>query len=435
MRKVLAIATVILLSVTMSLVAGGVQEGSEAVELSVWSGYPEMEAFYRHVADEFVKTHPNVTVDVVTHPLREFEQKLSATIPSDTAADIIDISVYANRKFIEAGFIPENPANVQEYLNTPGRYSSFAVSSNTYQGKTYGLPNFQGRTALFWNKDMFAEADLSGPPETFDQMFEYATKLAEFDDSGNLVRSGHSLRLSGQGSGVAEKFWFVLYPMGGTILEEGSEEGKYHAGYDNEAGFNALKYYIDALYTAGWDSHKIKHDAEAFELEQTAMFFRESWVIGDAAKKAPDLNYDTAVVPSAERWGRITNIQNLYVTRAAENADLAWEYILLCATEANQLWVLDNIGWLPARQDIDFKASIAKNPQIKAFLDSPDGYGEFGYIPIACFDEISTKFAEKLVAAFLDEGLANNEAGIRKVLSASAKETNDILKKAGLYSE
>ncbi len=435
MRKVMAVAIILVLAATMSLSAGGTQEEAKAVELSVWSGYPEMEAFYRHVADEFIKMNPNVTIDVVTHPLREFEQKLSATIPSDTSADIIDVSVYANQKFIEAGYIPENPSNVDEFVNAPGRYSEFAKNSNTYQGTQYGVPNFQGRTALFWNKDMFEEAGLPGPPTTFDQMFEYASKLAKYDAAGNLVRSGHSLRLSGQGSGVAEKFWFVLYPMGGTIIEEGKEDGKYHNGYNNEAGFNALKYYIDALYTAGWDSHKIKHDAEAFELEQTAMFFRESWVIGDAAQKAPNLNYGTAVVPSAERWGRITNIQNLYVTRSAEDPDLAWEYVLFCMTEENQQWLLDNIGWLPARQDIDLSASVAKNPQIGAFLESPDGYGEFGYIPIASFDEISTKFAERLVAAFLNEGLAGNDAAIWKVLQDSAAETDTILKKDGLYSE
>ncbi len=438
MRRNFFIAFALLIVTSISLTAGGNQEGTdveESVELSVWSGYPEMESFYKHAAEGFAKIHPNVSVEIVTHPLREFEQKLSATIPSDTSADILDVSVYAIQKFTEAGFIPKNPDNVNDFVNATGRYSTFAKSNNTYLGDMYGVPNFQGRTVLFWNKDMFAEAGLTGPPKTFDEMYEYAKLLAKYDDSGNLTRSGHSLRLSGQGSGVAEKWWFVLYPMGGTIIEEGSEAGKYHAAYNNKGGFDALKFYIDALYTDGWDSHMIKHDAEAFELEQTAMFFRESWVIGDIAKKAPGLNYDTAVVPSAARWGRITNIQNLYVTRASEYSDLAWEFILYCMSEENQQWLLENVGWLPARQDIDLEDIISRNPQIKAFLDSPAGYEEFGYIPIASFDELSTKLAERLVSAFLDDSLAGNDTAIRTLLAEAAEETNTILKKAGLFSE
>ena len=196
MRKLFLLALSAALICSIGLFAGGSQDAdSGAVNLSVWSGYPEMEAYYRYAADEYKKIHPEVSVEVVTHPLREYEQKLSATIPSNTAADIIDVSVYANQKFIEAGFIPKNPPKVLEFIKKSGRYSKFALGNNTYQGDIYGVPVFQGRTVLFWNKDMFAEAGLSGPPKTFDEMYEYAAKLAKYDASGNLTRSGHSLRI------------------------------------------------------------------------------------------------------------------------------------------------------------------------------------------------------------------------------------------------
>ncbi len=417
-------------------VAGGAQETKGGpVTLSLWSGYPEMEPFYKYAAEQYKKSHPEVEVNVLAQPLREFEQKLSATIPSDTAADIIEISMYANQKFIEAGLIPELPAKVKDYFMVPGRYSDFAKNNNTYKGKIYGLPIFQGRTALYWNKAMFKEAGLTAAPKTFAEMAEFAKKLAKTDASGNLTRSGHSLRLSGQGSGVAEKFWFVLYPMGGTILEEGKEKGKYHAGYNNDAGRKALKYYIDAIHVDKWDSHAIKHDAEAFELGMTAMFFRESWVIGDIAKKAPTLEYDTAPVPTDMRWGRITNPVNLYVTRSSKNADTAWDFAMFMNEPANLTWLLDNVGWLPVRQDVDLASVYAKKPQFKSFTMNDPKYEEFGYTVIAAFDEVMTKFAERLVSAFLDKSLANNPQGIEKVIADAANETNEILKKAKLYSE
>ena len=51
-------------------------------------------------------------------------------------------------------------------------------------------------------------------------------------------------------------------------------------------------------------------DADAFERGQTAMFIRESWVIGDIAAKAPDLKYATATLPR----GSIGAPVNLYVS-------------------------------------------------------------------------------------------------------------------------
>jgi len=305
----------------------------------------------------------------------------------------------------------------------------------TYKNTLYGVPFFQGKTALYWNVDMFKAAGLTRAPQTYAEMAEYAKKLAVYDKNGNLVRSGHSLRLSGQGSGLAEKWWFVLFPMGGTIIEPGKEAGKYHAGYNNDAGRKALTYYIDAVYKDKWDSFKIKHDAEAFELEQTAMFLRESWVIGDIAQKAPKLNYATAPVPSDMRAGRITNLQNLYVTKSCKNPDVAWDFIEFLVNDDNQRWMLDNVGWLPSRQDVDFSGILARKPQLKGFVEMPAGFQEYGYVPIAVFDELLTKLAERLAMAFLDSSLEGNPKAIAKVISDAADETNAILTKAKLFSE
>ncbi len=439
MKKGLTMVLVLMLLVApvSFLMAGGQSDNKTdgQVKISIWGGFPELEPFYKHAAAAYTEMHPNVEFDIVTHPLREFEQKLSATIPSNTAADIIEISMYANQKFIEAGLIPELPKNVNDFFMVDGRYSAFAKKNNTYNGKIYGLPLFQGRTALFWNKKMFEEAGLPGPPKTMAQMAEYAKKLAKYDADGNLVRSGHSLRLSGQGSGVAEKWWFVLYPMGGTIIKEGSKPGTYSAGYDNEAGRKALQYYLDAIYTDKWDSHNIKHDADAFVMEQTAMFFRESWVIGYAAKNNPGMEYDTAPVPSDMRWGRITNPVSLYVSQSCKNPDVAWDFAMFTNKKENLVWLLDNVGWLPVRQDIDYSDIYNKTPQFKAFTMNDPNYEEFGYIAIAPFDEIMTKLAERIVGAFLDSSLSSNPKAVEDFISAAAEETNNILKKAGMYGK
>ncbi|MCF0261590.1 MAG: extracellular solute-binding protein [Sphaerochaetaceae bacterium] len=432
-KKLVIVLLVLVAAVSMVFASGSTEAKPE--KLTVWSGYPEMEPFYKYVAEQFKQTHPNVEVEITTLSLREFEQKLAATIPSGTASDIFETSIAQSKIYSEAGLLPANPDYVNEFVEKEGRYGSLVMRDTVTNGKRYGVPIFQGRTALYYNKDYFAEAGITEPPKTFEEMYEMAKKLAVYDEKGNLVRSGHSLRLSGQGSGTAEKFWFVLYPMGATILEEGKVAGTYHAGYNNEGGYKALKYYIDAVFKDNWDDQRVKHDTEAFELGFTAMYFRESNVIGDIAQKVPDLNYGTATVPSDVRWGRITNINYLYVSNTCKNQELAWEYILLCNTDENQAWLLENVGWLPVRQDVDLSAVLEKQPAYAAFVYTDDTYEEFAPNPISCFDEIETKLAERIVAAFLDGSLLDNEAGMKKVLQDAADETNAILKRNNMYGE
>ena len=49
------------------------------------------------------------------------------------------------------------------------------------------------------------------------------------------------------------------------------------------------------------DDPKIQHDADAFVAGNTAMLFREAWVIGEIQKKNPSLDYGVYPIPA---WTR-----------------------------------------------------------------------------------------------------------------------------------
>ena len=409
--------------------AAAVGTGSKA--LSVWSGYPEMKPYYERVAAEFAKTHSDVKVEILTHPLREFEQKLSATIPAKTVADIIEISVYANQKFIEADLIPKNPPEMTDFARA--NYPEFNLKlMSDKDGAVYGLPLFWGSSGIYYNKKMYAEAGISELPKTMDELEAAATKVAR-RDGDNVTRGGFSFRKSGGGSGIAEKWWIMAYPHGATILEK-TPSGKFHAGYANEGGVRTLQRYIDGLYKHRYDTFNLKADAEGFQLEQHAGFQRETWVIGDTTKKAPNIEYDAFQIPTDKRSGLLVGASNLYITGAAKDPKLAWEFIQESQKQEHLLAMLDEIGWVPLRQKgFDPATVVAKKPQFKAFLSYPDTVEKFNYEPIAEFDEIMTKLAERLSAAYLDQSLLDNKPGMQKVLDDAAKETNDILRKANRF--
>ena len=191
----------------------------------------------------------------------------------------------------------------------------------------------------------------------------------------NPTRSGWSLRLTGGGSGVAEKFWTIMHQYGGSIVEQ-TADGMWKNGYSNEAGQQALQLYVDLINKDNVVTPELKGDAEGFELGTTAMFIRESWVIGDIASKAPDLEYDTALLPE----GTIALPVNLYVTNDNSEAYAFVEYAL---KPEYQLWLFENVGWLPNRQDVDYTPVIEAIPQVEAFLNVPEEHNLFTVPPIA----------------------------------------------------
>jgi multiple sugar transport system substrate-binding protein len=409
----------------------GFKVTSDQITLSIWADDAGMAPWYQKVTAAYTQLHPNVKFDVQAFAVRDFETKIAAALPSDTAADILQGSGTTFRKYVEPGLINKNPDSVTKIVSDPNIFPKELTDGLVYKNNYYGMPFYQGRHAIYYNTDYFAAAGLTTPPATMDDLTTYAQKLVKVE-GGNMTVSGLSLRLTGAGSGIAEKFMMFLYPNGGNILEQAGD-GKYHNGYNNDAGLKTLKMYIDMLYKYKTDDPKIKHDTDAFQTGSTAMYARESNVVGDTAKKAPNLKYSTAPMPKGVRWGDLSSPICLVTTRATKNADTAWDFIMFSQQEQYLNLLLSDIGWIPQRTDYAYSDALKAHPQLAAFVFKDPNYKLFTTPSIAPFDEIETKLAERLSKAYLDPSLLDNTAGMKKVLEDAAKETDDILKKANLY--
>ncbi len=397
--------------------------GDAPVTLNVWGGYPEMDAVYKKAGEAYTAAHPNVTFTVFSTDLRGFEQKLTTALPSNTAGDVVIRTSNFLARFIDQGLLAPVPADLLATVSSD-RYIDTVLTDSSYKGNVVGVPLFSSGSALYYNKDMLAEAGLSGPPTTMDQIWEYAKKLAKVDASGNVTRSGFSFRLSGQGSGVAEKFWILLLQYGREIVKETSP-GKWAADYNGPEGAKLLQIYMDSLRDK-IDSPNIDHDAKAFETKATAMFAREPWVVADIATNAPDLvgKYGSISLPTAD----LGATETMYVPTAAPNAACSWDFVKFLTEQDQQLSIPTIAGWLPSRKDLDLTAFLAANPGYEGFLKKPDGIKVSLTPPLAEFDELETKLATHLVDAYADyANLAGQPDKIQALLDTWAAETNQIL--------
>ncbi len=401
------------------------------VTLAVWTGYPELVPWYQAMAAEYGKAK-GTKVTILSTSLREHEQKLAAAVPTGTGPDIFDVGQILGITFIEAGLVKPNPPAVEALLKG-GAYRASSVGQFNTDGKTYGVPMLFSTPAMFWNKAFFKEAGIDGPPKTFQDKMVAAKKLTKFDATGKMTRSGMSLRLSGQGSGIAEKFRFILEPAGGTLIVPNGK-GKFHQGYDNEAGRNALKYYVDAVQTDKVDDPKVQHDAAAFVAGNTAMLMREAWVIGEIKEKNPTLDYGVAPIPAWGTGPHKTLLQHngLWVNAKSKNLDVAYDFqVFLCSKEAS-VKLTQMSGWVAARSDVDWSPLLKEIPQYKEFV-SPDAGVQFYPEPVmAAWNEIESRLADKLPGAYIDPNMLD-PAKLAAFIKAAAAQTDQILKQNDLY--
>jgi multiple sugar transport system substrate-binding protein len=390
---------------------------------------------YQAVAADFAKTHPGVSFDFFSTTLREFEQKLTAAVPTGTGPDVYDIGTNISVNFIDNSLLDPNPPDIDAYMKS-GAWDKFTVDFFTTDGKTYGLPFSEGsRASMYWNKTYFKEAGIAGPPMTFPELIEAAKKLVKFDSQGRMIRSGISLRLSGQGSGIGEKFRYVLEGAGGSVIEK-TPGGKWHNNYDNQAGRDALTFYVDAVQTWHIDDPKVPHDADAFATGATAMLFRESWVIGDIQSKNPNLDYGVAPIPAWKAGmprKMMLQPEGVYVSGQSNNKALAWEFVKFLTNQGNGFRLTEMTGWLSPRKDIDWKPLLAKTPQFETFVSPPPDIVYYVEPVLTAWDEIETRLADRLTAAYVDPSLKGNPQAIAAAIHGMAQQTDQILKDANLY--
>jgi multiple sugar transport system substrate-binding protein len=420
----------ILLGSAVSLSLGAAASAVSAQEISVWSGYPELAPFYEHVAEGMKDEYPDLSVKVEAIALREHEKRIALGLTSGEAAEVIELGTSTATRYLENGLFNAAPDTVAAFVQDPANFNEFFRDSGSYDDTVYGMPLFRGQSALYYNTEMFEAAGLTSPPATMEDYTRYAEALTQRDASGNPTVSGWSLRLSGGGQGIAEKFWINMFQFGENLVEQ-DETGKWKADFANEAGRAALKQYLENVHTLKTVTVEMPADAEAFEREQTAMFIRESWVIGDIATKAPDLPYATATLPR----GSIVAPVSLWISGEGAEAEAAWAFAQATNEPENLLWLLDNVGWLPNRLGLDYSAILEAKPALGAFVDYPETYEFFSLPNIGPVEEILTRTAARLTEAFANSALAADDAAIDAVLVAMQDEINGLLQREGLLAE
>ncbi len=402
---------------------------SGTVNLTLSGGYPEMDPVYKQAAAAYHQLHPNVTITVTSTDLRSYETKLTAALPTKTATDIVEHSLAFMTPFVDQGLLAPVPAWLQSFV-TSGVFDKFVQQHVTYKGAVWGVPEFVSGLGVYYNKDMLSAAGLQ-PPTTMDQIISDASALAKVDSNGNVTRSGLSLRLTGQGSGVAEKFWIWLMQYGTPQAPLGllaqNSAGKYSASYANDAGVKVLEMYVNMINKPPLvDDTKIASDTKAFETQATAMFVRESNVIGDIAANAPTLNYGAVRMPTTS----LHSTESFDVAASSPHQQTAWDFIRFLMDLPQQQSIATLSGWIPARIDLDYSSLTAQQPAWSAFLVKDTNY-QAGYQTdylLPEWDEIETKLADHLVATYTDKSLVDNPTGALQRLQQFADETNSILK-------
>lgn len=151
---------------------------SLSAELTWWdTADPTNEgpAFQKLIA-KFNETYPNVKINYQSVPFADAQNKFkTAAAAGSGAPDILRAEVAWVPEFASLGYLfalDGTPLLDGNFLPTP-------LSSNVYDGKTYGVPQVTDTLGLMYNKKLFAKAGIESPPTTWDEVADAAKLLKQ----------------------------------------------------------------------------------------------------------------------------------------------------------------------------------------------------------------------------------------------------------------
>jgi len=317
---------------------------SAPTKLTVWVGWSARElSVFKKVAAEYDKAHPDVTVDVVGSIN---DDKIVAAIRAGNAPDVAssfnsyDVGIYCGT----GGWI-----DLSSKLKSAGiPLSSFPAATNYYTqfgGKKCALPLLADDYGLYYNKDLFKAAGISGPPKTIAQLTTYAKKLTKFNSDGSIKVLGFDPFI-GFYENTPERWvtaWGAdwLDSSNHSILAKQpgwSNWMKWLKSYVNWVGYNKL-----VKFQAGLGDEFSA--SNAFEVGKLAMNYDGEWRVAFIQAEHAKLNYGTAPMPVAnpKLYGSgYINGTIIGIPKNGKHEAEAWDLVKYLTTNTHALAELSN---------------------------------------------------------------------------------------------
>jgi len=397
---------------------------SGTVEL--WHFFTDREATaIDAVIKDFTASHPNIKVTIKTG---QDDTKVTQAIGAGNGPDVgLSYSTDIVGKFCSSGawvdlnqYIQRDKVDLNKLNATTRQYTEF-------DGKRCAMPFLADAYGMYYNKDMFAKAGLSGPPKTLDELSEYAKKLTVKNADGSIKVAGF-VPLSDFYENAAAH----LAPMVGAKWL--SADGKSAIGGD--PAWKTLLTWQKSLVDWYGYSNLTKFKASlgdefsadnAFQKGQVAMNIDAEFRLAFLADQAPKLQYGVAPLPTSDpaRYGAGYITGNIMgISKNAKNPEAAWELIKYLTTNDQAIVKLANsLKNVPTTTAALADPTVQADPNFKVFLDiftNPNSAttppSSSGPAYQETFNQFVTQWQSGKVAN-LDAGLADADKKVNTVMS------------------
>jgi len=402
----------------ITLVAGCAGERApQGVRLTLFTWVqPEELAVNQRLIADFEKQRPTIHVEIINDPSQRAMDKLQTSIAAGKAPDVMSIHGAYFLPFAAKGALLDlQPLIDKDAQFDLGDFYPQLLPLCRYEGRLRSLPRYSSVYVLFYNQDLFDEAGVAYPNDSW----TWADYLAA---AQKLTR--HSADPARQRYGCVIDFWGArIYPWiwqnGGQILDQSRTK----CLLDQPPAVEALQFLVDLAA-----KHKVapcisqedsRETREWFKAGRVAMFMSGAWDV-QVLRRSPALRWDIAALPKQKEHATLAGTENYAIAATTKHPKQAWELFKFLLSPHSQEVMAAQVDKQPSRRSVAQGAYLhAKVGYDRRVLVDALGYGKLAP-NVPEWDRISHLIQDRLDEIWIGE--LPVQEGMRRAAAAVTRE-------------
>jgi multiple sugar transport system substrate-binding protein len=342
----------------------------------LWSG--EEGKPFNDALKGFTQKYPWITVKQIVQPNTDndtFDPNLVNAINGGNAPDVaMPFGPDYVGQYCPSGLWEDLSPYMKADNISIDTFAPAAVTYTNHGGKQCALPSLTDAYGLYYNKDLFAQAGISEPPKTMDELMADAKKLTQRNPDGSIKVAGF----------VPLNEWEQLGPgdLGNAWGAQWFDSSNKPQFAESPGWADAFRWQRQMIDYYGYDNitkffaantNNEFNPQNAFENGKVAMMFDGEWRTAFIGRDNPKLNYGTAPFPAANPdyygSGRVGGTI-VGIPKGAKHPDQAWLLVKFLATDTNYLVEMANaVGNVPTTKESAASPDLKVPPQFDTFMN------------------------------------------------------------------
>ncbi len=372
---------------------------------------PSQLELLKGVARDFEASHSDTEVQIqVFSSWNDMWEKLLVSIAAGTPPNVIRLKDYMVKDLSYMGAalrIDQLLARDRKEMEIDAFYESL-LAPYRFEGQLFALPWHVYYYMTFYDRTLFHQAGLSGPPETWDDVRTIGRKLTRPQEG---LYGTRLLTYSGGDAFFAKTMEMFARQNSPRPLKEPWDVEAELPEFNlvGEAMTGAVRFWVDLINEGIARPYNVN--------TRTAFWFDSPIGASDLRRSRPDLDFGLALMP--RKYGHVTIVeQNAFVgLKDAPYPELTWELMKAATSpETNRKWALDGV-YIPLRRKYWSMEPFATHPDYRmamAQLTHPDTVFHNRY-PYGWFD-LMIPFSNELANIF--QGKKNPVQGLNDAQKA-----------------